>query len=92
MENKYYSTWPRTDEGLIFFKSTDDALFFAAQVYRLDDIIFEIIHNYFHSRMKHKFMCRTSISDMHKRLDVFCAIQFYRECLDEIMRLIEVHC
>ncbi len=82
-----YSYWPRNSDNAIILTSTDEAFQFATHLYnntaRLSDL--QLSHR--HTLAKFEKLRPLTEDNLLPLLKVCYEIQFYRECLEEVMRL-----
>jgi CRISPR/Cas system-associated endonuclease Cas3-HD len=83
-----HSSWPRTDEGLIFLESTSEAVFYASQIYnnfkRVEEIYrnFQVINNRFIENMP----CTEDNFKQMKMINI--EMGFYIDCLEMVEKLL----
>ncbi len=82
-----YYLWPKNSRGMIVFKSTLQALYYAANIFNHPDGLLEIQQNHRQSIADFERLRPLTEDNLQVLLDVSYQLQFYRECIEEVIRL-----
>lgn len=86
-----YSQWPRRDDGSPIFNSTNDAFFYAELIYSNVGECNKIYQFRFNTLYLMEIIRSNKNADLQDLFDLAFRSQFFRECLEEVNRIINDH-
>lgn len=80
--------WPRRKSGEIVFKTTHEAVFYANLIYDDKPLMDEIEHYLRAARKQLTIMRQSNEQNLNLLMEIAVKAQLFRECLEEVMRII----
>ncbi|KKL19447.1 hypothetical protein LCGC14_2465360 [marine sediment metagenome] len=90
MDRFDYIRWPRTDDGMILFKSTSEAFYYAANIFTNEPMFQEIQLSHRKCIARFESLRPLTEDNLQAFLEVSYKIQFFRECIEEVTRIRKV--
>ena len=90
MDRFDYIRWPRTDDGMILFKSTSEAFYYAANIFTNEPMFQEIQLSHRKCIARFESLRPLTEDNLQIFLEVSYKIQFFRECIEEVTRFRKV--
>jgi len=79
--------WPRSKNGAPIFTCSEEAIFFAHLIFKLEEERLKLVHLRRNVLFDLKVMRSKPTHNFQRMMDLAVKGQFYRECLEEIERI-----